>query len=245
MKKVEKNYTVLIIEDELSLLKIAAAYFRKAGFNVLTADNGLDGLETFKKNSNSIDICVIDILLPHVDGWEIVKSIRQHHNTAIILTTALGSENDQLKGFELDVDDYITKPYSPSVLVAKAKKILQRNQVNLQNSISPVQSESYKAGIIEINFDKRTVKVNNEEVNLSKTEFNILEYFIKHQEIVIDRVTFLDEIWGMDVYVEDRVVDTFIKTLRKKIGPASRYIKTVFGVGYKFEIDDLEENKNE
>ena len=234
----EKKNQVLIIEDELSLLKIVQVYFEKDGYDVLTADNGLKGLELFKEHQETIDLCLVDIMLPHIDGWDIIKSIRQYKSTPIIIMTALSSESDQLKGYSLDVDDYVTKPFSPSILLAKANKIISRTKNLETNKINPVKSNQYKVGILEINFEKRQVLVEGEEVILSKTEFNILEYFVKHQEIVIDRVTFLDEIWGMDVYVEDRVVDTFIKTLRKKIKNASKYIKTVFGVGYKFEVDE-------
>ncbi|XMB86564.1 response regulator transcription factor [Mycoplasmatota bacterium WC44] len=222
--------TILIIEDELALLNILEVYFKKEGYQVITADDGLAGLEKF--SLHKIDLVIVDILLPHVNGWDIVKSIRQKSNLPIIMVTALSSEEDQLKGYDLDIDDYVTKPFSPSVLVKKVNKTLNRFESNLINTVP----QNHKLGLIEINFDKRLVLLENSEISLSKTEFDILAYFIKNQSVVIDRVTFLDEIWGMDVYVEDRIVDTFIKTLRKKLGPASNYIKTVFGVGYKFEV---------
>ena len=225
--------TILLIEDELSLQSIVAAYFKKNNFKVLVANDGLEGLETFR--SHHVDIVISDIMMPNIDGWQVVRSIRQNSNVPIILMTALDSELDQLKGFDLLIDDYVTKPFSPSVLVAKVKSIIRR----YENS-ETVQ----KTGIVfdfdnlSINFDSRVVKVENDTIKLSKTEFDLLKFFVKNQNLALDRVTILDEVWGLDVYVEERVVDTYIKVLRKKLGPAGKYIKTVFGIGYKFSIEE-------
>lgn len=224
--------TVLIIEDELSLQNIIAAYFRKNEFNVLTASNGLEGLELFR--ANKIDIVCSDIMMPNIDGWQVVRSIRQSSNIPIILMTALDSELDQLKGFDLMVDDYVTKPFSPSVLVAKVISILRRTDESTQMN----SSINFEVESLLINFDSRTVKVDGNSVKLSKTEFDLISFFVKNQNIALDRVTILDEVWGMDVYVEERVVDTYIKVLRKKLGLAGKYIKTVFGIGYKFTIEE-------
>lgn len=226
------NRTILLVEDELSLLKILEVYFDKEGFKVLKAENGLEALELFEMHE--IDIACVDVMIPFINGFEVVKAIRQKSNMPIIMMTALTSEENQLKGYNLDIDEYVPKPFSPTILVAKVKSILKRysETIRTDNHIN------YSIGLLEINFDKREVLVEGEDIELSKTEFNMLEYMIKHQGIAIDRVTFLDEIWGMDVYVEDRVVDTFIKTLRKKLKGASSYIKTVFGIGYKFEVNE-------
>lgn len=226
------NKTILLVEDELSLLKILEVYFNKEGFKVLKAENGLQALELFEMHE--IDIACIDVMIPFINGFEVVKAIRQKSNMPIIMMTALTSEENQLKGYQLDIDEYVPKPFSPTILVAKVNSILKR----YAESVRPDTHVNYKIGILEINFDKREVVVEGEEIELSKTEFNLLEYMIKHQGIAIDRMTFLDEVWGMDVYVEDRVVDTFIKTLRKKLKNASSYIKTVFGIGYKFEVKE-------
>ncbi len=223
--------TILIVEDELSLQNILEVYFKKEGFSVVKASDGLEALEKFELYS--IDIACIDIMIPHIDGYEVVKSIRQKSDMPILMMTALSSEENQLKGYGLDIDDYVTKPFSPTILVAKVKSILKRySEKQVRNDI-----QNHQLGLMEINFQSRIIKVDGSDIDLSKTEFDMLAYFIKNKGIVIERVTFLDEIWGMDVYVEDRIVDTFIKTLRKKLGPASKYIKTVFGVGYKFEVN--------
>lgn len=224
--------TVLIIEDELSLQNIIAAYFRKNEFNVIVASDGLLGLEAFRENE--IDIVCSDIMMPNIDGWQVVRSIRQTSNVPIILMTALDSELDQLKGFDLLVDDYVTKPFSPSVLVAKASSILRRTDTTPQSQSNVV----IELKALSINLNSREVRVENKAIKLSKTEFDLLSFFVKNQNIALDRVTILDEVWGLDVYVEERVVDTYIKVLRKKLGIAGKYIKTVFGIGYKFNIEE-------
>jgi two-component system response regulator VanR len=225
--------TVLLIEDELSLQNIISAYFRKNNYKVYVANDGLEGLEIFR--SHDIDIIVSDIMMPNIDGWEVVRSVRQNSNIPIVLMTALDSEVDQLKGFNLMIDDYVTKPFSPTILIAKVKSILRRyeNATSVQKT-----GVSYQFNHLTINFDSREVLVDNQHIKLSKTEFDLLKFFVKNQNIALDRVTILDEVWGLDVYVEERVVDTYIKVLRRKLGVAGKYIKTVFGIGYKFHIEE-------
>lgn len=225
--------TVLIIEDELSLQSILAAYFKKNEFKVFTASDGLEGLELFR--TKKIDVICSDIMMPNIDGWQVVRSVRQYSNVPIILMTALDSEIDQLKGFDLNVDDYVTKPFSPSILIAKVNSVLRR--VSYASS-DTTASLSYTIKELNINFESRVAKVNDKSIKLSKTEFDLLSFFVKNQNIALDRVTILDEVWGMDVYVEERVVDTYIKVLRKKLGPIGKYIQTVFGIGYKFTIEE-------
>jgi DNA-binding response OmpR family regulator len=221
--------TVLLIEDELILLNILASYFKKNNFNVITAVDGLSGLEKYR--IGEIDIVCTDIMLPNIDGWEIVRSIRKHNDVPILMMTALDTEQDQLKGYEYMVDDYITKPFSPAVLVAKVKSILRRTSPE-----NPRDSRNiYKLDDFKINFDARELTINDELIHLSKTEFDLLAFLVKNINHVMDRSTILDEVWGMDVYVEERVIDTNIKVIRKKIGAYSKNIVTSFGIGYKFD----------
>jgi two-component system response regulator VanR len=220
---------ILLIEDELALLKIVETFFVKAGFDVKTATNGLEALTVFQQHQ--FDIACIDVMIPHIDGFEVVKAIRQQSDMPIIMVTALSSEDNQLKGYGLNIDDYVTKPFSPSVLVAKVEAILKRRAPIIPSSTSP----NYEINHLAIHFDKRQVWVDQESISLSKKEFDLLAYMIKHPGIVIDRTTFLDEVWGMDVFVEDRIVDTFIKQLRQKLGTAGSMIQTVRGIGYRFE----------
>lgn len=221
--------TILIIEDELSLQNIISAYFKKSNYNVLTASNGLEGLEVFRKNQ--IDIICCDVMMPAINGWDVVKSIRQNSNVPILMMTALDSERDQLKGFALEVDDYITKPFSPAVLVAKVNNLMKR----MKSIPSNIHGNILQFNTLILNIDAREIKIDGKQIHVSKTEFDLLKYMMENKGIVLDRVTILDEVWGMDVYVEERVVDTNIKVLRKKLGSYGANIKTVFGVGYKFD----------
>ncbi len=225
-------FNILIIEDELSLLNILEAYFKKEEFNVFKASNGLDGLNIFK--SNNIDIVCCDIMMPIIDGWQVAKSIRQLSDVPIVLMTALNSEQDQIKGYELDIDDYVTKPFSPTILIAKVRRLVKR----YKNQESHETTQDINFGDLVINYSKREVLISNEEIHLSKTEFDLLKFLINNKDIAVDRVTILDEVWGMDVYVEERVVDTNIKVLRKKLGKYSSCIKTVFGIGYRFTHEE-------
>jgi len=222
-------YTILIIEDELSLQNIIAAYFRKNNFKVLTASDGLQGLEKFR--NNNVDVVCCDVMMPNINGWDVVRSIRQSSDIPIIMMTALDSEKDQLFGFDLDIDDYVTKPFSPAVLVAKTNSVLKRYRNSKTSSIRNI----IEIGDLNINMDARVVKISDEIIHLSKTEFDLLIFLIKNKGIVLDRVTMLDEVWGLDVYVEERVVDTNIKVIRKKLRESGKYIQTVFGIGYKFD----------
>ncbi|MEC9485540.1 MAG: response regulator [Candidatus Izemoplasma sp.] len=221
--------TILIIEDEVSLLEILTSYFSKEGFHVLTAENGFEGILLFKENT--VDIVCSDIMMPKVDGFEVAKKIRETSDVPIILLTALDTEEDQLKGYELHIDEYVTKPFSPSILVAKVKAILQR--ISPKNTAS---DDIIKYAGLTINIPAHSVLVDQTRLHLSKTEFDMLTYMAKRPNQAISRTDFLDEIWGMDVYVEERVVDTNIKMLRKKIKPYDYFIQTVFKVGYKFDI---------
>jgi two-component system response regulator VanR len=219
--------SILVIEDEQSLLDIIKVYFQKEGFEVFTANNGEKGLEVFKKEH--IDIVLSDIMMPKMDGFELAKQIRFLSDVPIILLTALDSEKDQQRGYELNIDEYVTKPFSPSILVLKVKAILKRINPNVEkNDIITYEG-------LKINIPAHSVSIDNKRLHLSKTEFDLLAYMAQRPDQAIDRVTFLDDVWGMDVYVEERVIDTNIKVLRKKLGPYSHYIQTVFGIGYKFE----------
>lgn len=223
---------ILLVEDELALLKIEEAFFKQAGYEVVTATDGLEALTLFQQHT--FDIACIDVMLPHVDGFTVVESIRQHSQLPIIMVTALSSEENQLKGYKLAIDDYVTKPFSPSVLVAKVESVLRRQQQTSLIQASP----DYTIGRLRIHFDKRQTWVDDIVIYLSKKEFDMLAYLIKHPGIAVERSTFLDEVWGMDVFVEDRIIDTFIKQLRQKLGPAGEYIQTVRGIGYRFGVTE-------
>ena len=226
--------TVLIIEDEPTINRIVSNYFMKENFRVLSALDGFKGLQLF--SNNRVDLVCLDIMMPNVNGWDVAKTIRETSNVPIIMMSALSEEEDILKGYSLKVDDYITKPFNPKILVAKVRNLLERiNDPSMNIKTSGVLSISN----IKMDLDTHRVYIDEEEVNLSKTEFDLLKFFLEHQGKICSRNLLLDEVWGIDVYVEDRIVDTYVKKLRKYLGSNAHFIKTVFGVGYRFEaIDD-------
>jgi two-component system response regulator VanR len=232
-----ENKTVLIVEDEPTINRIVSNYFINEKFTVLSALDGSKGLQLFEQNK--VDLVCLDILMPGMNGWEVAKAIRDSSNVPIIMMSALSEEEDILKGYSLKVDDYITKPFNPKVLIAKVKNLLER--------LDRTENEESRLNIIEvdgilIDNDAHKAFIEGQEVSLSKTEFNLLSYFMRHQGKICSRDLLLDEVWGIDVYVEDRIVDTYVKKIRKLLGQRSNYIKTIFGVGYRFEVPNNEEN---
>lgn len=221
---------ILIIEDEPTINRIVASYFEKAGYQVFSANNGFKGLELF--DQESIDLICLDIMIPHIDGWTVAKTIRETSDVPIIIMSALSEEEDILKGYSLQVDDYITKPFNPKILVAKAKNIL------LRASYKEEPKNELIAGEIRLNIDEHKAYNKNQAINLSKTEFELLKYFITHQGKICSRGLLLDEVWGINVYVEERIVDTYVKKLRKHLSDSGYCIQTVFGVGYRFEANE-------
>lgn len=227
------NKTILIIEDEPTINRIVSNYFIKEKFQVLSALDGFKGLQLFSQNH--VDLVCLDIMMPNVNGWDVAKTIRETSNVPIIMMSALSEEEDILKGYSLKVDDYITKPFNPKVLVAKVKNLLER----LQNQDFSTQTSGIlEISGIKIDLDTHKTFIDEKEIILSKTEFDLLKYFLEHETKICSRNLLLDEVWGIDVYVEDRIVDTYVKKLRKYLGDKSHYIKTVFGVGYRFEVSD-------
>jgi two-component system response regulator VanR len=225
-----ENITILIIEDEPTINRIVSNYFIKEKFKVLSALDGFKGLQLFSKNK--VDLVCLDIMMPNVNGWDVAKTIRETSNVPIIMMSALSEEEDILKGYSLKVDDYITKPFNPKILVAKVRNLLERLQ---DQDYSNQTSGDIEVNGIKLSLDTHKAFMDNNEVILTKTEFDLLKYFLQHQGKICSRNLLLDEVWGIDVYVEDRIVDTYVKKLRKYLGPKSGYIKTIFGVGYRFE----------
>jgi len=225
-----ENKRILIIEDEPTINRIVASYFEKDGYKVFSANNGFKGLELF--GQESIDLICLDIMIPHIDGWTVAKTIRETSDVPIIIMSALSEEEDILKGYSLQVDDYITKPFNPKILVAKAKNILLRTSTKTQ------MSNELIAGEIRLNIEQYKAYYKDQQINLSKTEFELLKYFIAHQGKICSRSLLLDQVWGINVYVEERIVDTYVKKLRKHLLDSGYSIQTVFGVGYRFEANE-------
>ncbi|MDR1781377.1 MAG: response regulator transcription factor [Bacilli bacterium] len=221
--------TILVVEDESRLREVIINNL-KDRYNVFEAQDGLEALQIF--DEEHIDLIISDIMMPKMDGWELLAKVREKSTVPYIILSALDDEVSQIKGYDLTVDDYVTKPFSPSVLVKKVDAIFRRDSLDFE------QKGVIKAGILEVNTNAKSVYVNGEEVHLMPKEYDLLYFFLNNQDEALNRDYILNSIWGMEYIGDERVVDTHIKKLRKKIGDAADYIKTVFGTGYKFQIDE-------
>jgi two-component system, OmpR family, response regulator ResD len=223
------NETVLIVEDEERMRNLLYAYFNKENYLVLTAENGVKALELFK--NHSVNLVILDIMMPLMDGFTVCTEMRKSSDVPIIILTAKSEEEDKLLGYELGADDYITKPFSPRVLVAKGKALLKR-----VGSAHSEASDSVSYDGLMINEASHEVSIDGREIYLSPTEFQLLLYFIKNKGIALTRDVILDAVWGVDYYGDLRTVDTHVKRLREKLQNKASLISTVRGSGYKFEV---------
>lgn len=222
---------ILVIEDELKIQQLIHDFFKEEGFQVTLASDGYEGWVTFEEGS--FDLVILDIMMPEMDGWSVCKRIRKISDVPIIMLTARGEEDDKLMGFELKADDYVTKPFSPKVLVARARMLLNRVQGTVLEGEGVLE-----AGGISIHKAHRKVTIDGDDIALQPKEFDILVYFMENIDHVFSRDQLLSKIWGYEYGGDTRVVDTQIKKLRKILGDRSHYIRTIFGVGYKFEVRD-------
>ncbi|WP_066872794.1 response regulator transcription factor [Clostridium mediterraneense] len=221
---------ILIVEDELRIRILLRDYFRRDGFNIIEAGDGEEALKNFSETN--IDLVVLDIMMPKIDGFEVCKTIRSVSNIPIILLTAREEEEDKLYGYELGADDYVTKPFSPKVLIAKVNAILKRTENDIINkNISNFNG-------LKINKLSHEVILDGEELSLSPKEYDLLLYLTSNKGIALSRDKILDNVWGYDYFGDIRTVDTNIKRLREKLLHKSSYITTVRGSGYKFEVKD-------
>ena len=218
---------ILIVEDEFRIRFLLRDYFNTEEFNVFEAENGAEALDIFK--DNKIDLIILDIMMPVMDGLTTLEKIREVSTLPVILLTAKSQEEDKLQGYDFGADDYVTKPFSPKVLVAKVKALLKRTRNDIDSS-----TQDY--GGISINKLSHEVKVNNNILSLSPKEYELLIYLMNNESIALSRDNILDNVWGLDYYGDIRTVDTNIKRLREKLGDKSNYIVTVRGSGYKFEV---------
>ena len=219
--------SILIVEDEIRIRFLIRDYFINENFNVYEAEDGEKGIEAFSKEK--IDLIILDIMMPKMDGISFLKKIRSVSSVPVILLTAKSEEDDKLQGYEVGADDYMTKPFSPKVLVAKSKALLKRTRTDIDSS-----SQDFNG--LTINKMSHEVKVNETEISLSPKEYELLLYLISNEGIALSRDTILDNVWGIDYYGDIRTVDTNIKRLREKLLDKANYIVTVRGSGYKFEV---------
>lgn len=217
---------ILIVEDEKNMQAIIAEYMRRGGHTCFVADDGVDALMLLK--NNPMDLLILDIMMPHLDGFSVCKMAREMSNLPIIMLTAKSSEDDKLKGYDLGADDYMTKPFSPKVLLAKANALLRRS--------SAAPADTISAGKISITPASHKVFLDGQEITLTHKEYELLYFFVSNPGQIFSREQLLNRIWGYDFEGTTRTVDTHIKTLRQKLGDESKYIVTLIRSGYKFEV---------
>lgn len=220
--------TILVVDDEQRMRTLLKDFLVKKDYIVIEARDGEEALEIFSEKQECINLILLDVMMPKLDGWSVLRQIRQTSKVPIIMLTARGEEQDELFGFELGVDEYITKPFSPKILVARVDSILKRTSVSVSNTAD--------YGGIEIDESGRTVKIDGKLVEMSLREYELLKYLVDNVGIALSRDKILNNVWNYDYYGDSRTIDSHIKKIRHKLGKKGKYIKTMRGIGYKFEI---------
>ena len=219
---------ILVVDDEQRMRKLIKDFLKAKGYKILEAEDGEKALEVYEKNKNQINLILLDVMMPKLDGWSVLRQIRQDSKVPIIMLTARGEEQDELFGFELGVDEYISKPFSPKILVARVEAILKRTYGDTK------EIKDYDG--ITIDQEGRTVKVDGKPIDLSLREYELLKYLLDNENIALSRDKILNNVWNYDYYGDSRTIDSHIKKIRHKLGKKGKYIETIRGIGYKFEI---------
>lgn len=220
---------VLVVDDEERMRKLISDFLKIKGYETVEAGDGEEAIDVFFADKE-IALIILDVMMPKMDGWEVLKTVREHSKVPVIMLTARTEETDELKGFEYGVDEYISKPFSPKILVARVEAILRRSGVN--------QDEVVRVGGIEVDKSAHSVKIDGKEIELSFKEYELLLYFIENKGIALSREKILNNVWNYDYFGDARTIDTHVKKLRAKMGTKGDYIKTVWGMGYKFEVEE-------
>ena len=220
---------ILVVDDEARMRKLVKDFLSIKGYRVMEAENGEDAVEKFMAHRD-IKLILLDVMMPKMDGWETLRIIRENSNVPIIMLTARSEERDELQGFSLGVDEYITKPFSPKILVARVEAILRRS--------FGAEEEKIEMGGIVIDKAAHEVSIDGKIVELSYKEFELLNYFIENKVIALSREKILNNVWNYDYFGDARTIDTHVKKLRAKMGTKGEYIKTIWGMGYKFEVEN-------
>ena len=220
---------ILVVDDEARMRKLVRDFLTNKGFTVIEAGDGEEAVDTFFAQKD-IALVLLDVMMPKMDGWEVLKPIRKYSQVPVIMLTARSEERDELQGFSLGVDEYISKPFSPKILVARVDAILRRSNV--------VSTENMDVGGICIDKAAHQVTIDGREIELSYKEFELLSYFVENQGIALSREKILNNVWNYDYFGDARTIDTHVKKLRSKMGKKGDYIKTIWGMGYKFEVSE-------
>ena len=224
-----ESLKILVVDDESRMRKLVKDFLTKKGFTVIEAGDGEAAVDKFFEVKD-IALIILDVMMPKMDGWQVCREIRQYSKVPIIMLTAKSDEKDELQGFDLGVDEYITKPFSPKILVARVEAIRRRSNVLAAD-------DTMEAGGIELNKAAYEVLIDGKSVELSYKEFELLAYFMSNQGVALSRERILNNVWNYDYFGDARTIDTHVKKLRSKLGAKGEYIKTIWGMGYKFEVD--------
>ena len=220
---------ILVVDDESRMRKLIKDFLEREGYQILEAGDGMEALDIFYENKD-IALMILDVMMPRMDGFEVCREVRQSSMMPIMMLTARSEERDELKGFELGVDEYIAKPFSPKILVARVNALMKR--------VKGVSADStIEVGGIEVDKSAHIVRIDGIQVDLSVKEFELLIYFLENQRIALTREKILNHVWNYDYFGDARTIDTHVKKLRSKMGEKGNYIKTIWGMGYKFEVE--------
>ena len=220
---------ILVVDDESRMRKLVRDFLEREGFEVLEAGDGVEAMDLFYEEKE-VALVILDVMMPKMDGWQTLREIRQTSQVPVIMLTARSEERDELQGFKLGVDEYISKPFSPKILVARVEAVLRRSH-------AVGAGEVLEAGGITVAKAAHQVKIDGKEIDLSFKEFELMAYFVENQGIALSREKILNNVWNYDYFGDARTIDTHVKKLRSKMGEKGNYIKTIWGMGYKFEVD--------
>ena len=219
--------TIMIVDDESRMRKLVKDFLIQKEFRVIEAENGEIAINLFEEKKDKIDLILLDVMMPKLDGWSVLRQIRGVSDIPVIMLTARGEEQDELFGFELGADEYICKPFSPKILVARVQALLNRVKIKKENKTD-------YSGIV-IDYDGRTVEVDGKDIEMSLREYELLTYLLENESIALSREKILNNVWNYDYYGDSRTIDSHIKKIRHKLGKKGKYIKTIRGIGYKFD----------
>lgn len=225
------NYNILVVDDEVGIRMIIKKYAEFEGHTVTEAGDGMEAVSIVRQSPDKFDIIIMDVMMPELDGFSAVKEIRKVSKVPVLMLSARGEEYDRIHGFELGIDDYVVKPFSPKELMMRVNAIMSR----VKSTQAEDAHEIFTAEGLTIDYTSRIVTVDGERVSLSPKEYDLLDYLVANKGIALTRDKLISNVWGYDFYGDDRTLDTHIKLLRKSLGPYTKFIVTIRGVGYRFE----------